>query len=69
MVLDGVDALVEGCNQKARDALLEFLCSLSERNDSYNLKLLVTSNVRLIHDSSACFRHGSEQVKAYFGYV
>ena len=69
LVLDGVGALVEEGDQEAQDELLQFLCSLSERKDSYKLKLLVTSNAKLQHWSSACFRSGSEQVKVHLALV
>ena len=63
LVLDGIDALVERLDGGARDRFFEFASSLCSREDSYTLKLLVTSSFRVNHDSYTCFESGREQVK------
>lgn len=62
LVLENVDSLFEGGGD-ARDRLVKLLSDLCSRGDNESLlKLLVTSEQPLQHDTKERFRSGSEMV-------
>ena len=59
LVLENADALLERGGD-ARDRLVEVLASLCSKGDEKRLKLLVTSEQRLLPETHERFRDGSE---------